>query len=93
LRNCQFYSLLFLLIILFRHNIILTPEGLLDLNPDIVDYYVFLREVETRLRLIKGSSSSKISKSDLQTERIIDTFNMNFEEFFKVKLRKPLEHL
>ena len=58
-------------------------EGLLDLNPDIVDYYVFLREVETRLRLVKGSSSSKISKSDLQTERIIDTFNMSFEEFFK----------
>jgi len=56
-------------------------EGLLDLNPDIVDYYVFLREVETRLRLVKGSSSSKISKSDLQTERIIDTFNI--EEFFK----------
>jgi len=58
-------------------------EGLLDLNLDIVDYYVFLREVETRLRMVKGSSSSKISKSDLQTERIIDTFNMSFEEFFK----------
>lgn len=57
-------------------------EGLLDLNPDIVDDYIFLREVETRLRLVKGSSSSKISKFDKQTERIINSFNLNNNDFF-----------
>jgi glutamate-ammonia-ligase adenylyltransferase len=64
-------------------------EGLLDFDPDIVDDYVFLREIETRLRLVKGSSTSKLSKNDPITSRIADNFEMDLKTFWdKIKNTK-----
>ncbi|WP_297888351.1 glutamine-synthetase adenylyltransferase [Sulfurihydrogenibium sp.] len=64
-------------------------EGLLDSDPDIVDEYIFLREIETRLRLVKGSSTSKLAKNDSITLRIAQTFDMDIKEFWnKVKNTK-----
>ena len=64
-------------------------EGILDFDPDVLDDYVFLREIETRLRLVKGSSTSKLSKEDRMTARIADTFGMDLKTFWnKVKNTK-----
>ncbi len=64
-------------------------EGLLDFDPDIVDDYIFLREIETRLRLVKGSSTSKLSKNDPITSRIADNFEMDLKTFWdKIKNTK-----
>ncbi|MEN3039855.1 MAG: glutamine-synthetase adenylyltransferase, partial [Candidatus Kryptonium sp.] len=67
-------------------------EGLLDFRPELVDDYLFLREVETRLRMVKGSSTSKLYKNSPITNRIATTFEMNIEIFWE-KLKKTKEHI
>ncbi|MFN3977235.1 bifunctional [glutamate--ammonia ligase]-adenylyl-L-tyrosine phosphorylase/[glutamate--ammonia-ligase] adenylyltransferase [Sulfurihydrogenibium azorense] len=57
-------------------------EGLLDFDPDVVDDYIFLREIETRLRLVKGLSTSKLTKDDTITGRIADTFELDTKTFW-----------
>lgn len=58
-------------------------EGLLDYKPELVDDYLFLREVETRLRMVKGSSASKLVKNSPVTERVATTFGMELEKFWQ----------
>lgn len=58
-------------------------EGLLDYKPELVDDYLFLREVETRLRMVKGSSISKLVKDSQITQRVAMTFGMDTEKFWQ----------
>lgn len=73
-------------------------EGLLDYKPELVDDYLFLREVETRTRMVKGSSASKLLKDSQITERVAMTFNMDRQKFWdrlksvKEDIRKQFLH-
>lgn len=67
-------------------------EGLLDFKPELVDDYLFLREVETRLRMVKGSSSSKLDINNPITRRVATTFDMDLSNFWE-KLKVIKDHI
>jgi len=51
--------------------------------PDMLDDYLFLREVEARLRIIKGIGISKISLNSPYFYRIAHSFNKSERELWK----------
>lgn len=67
-------------------------EGLLDYKPELIDDYLFLREAETRLRMVKGSSTSKLQKNSWITSRVAHTFNMELTVFWD-NLKKAKERI
>jgi glutamate-ammonia-ligase adenylyltransferase len=56
--------------------------------PKIFESYLFLREVETRLRMIKGTGISKISKKSPNFYRIAHSFNMETDEMWDKILKE-----
>ncbi len=50
--------------------------------PHLLQHYLFLREVETRLRMIKGIGISKISKKSPHLYRVAHSFNMESNELW-----------
>ncbi|MEJ5172708.1 MAG: glutamine-synthetase adenylyltransferase [Hydrogenothermaceae bacterium] len=67
-------------------------EGVLDFKPELIDDYLFLREVETRLRMVKGSSSSKLNLDNEITRRVASTFDMDTNTFWQ-KIKSVKEHI
>ncbi len=50
--------------------------------PDLLDDYLFLREIEARLRMIKGLGISKISKKSPYFYRLAHSYNMENNELW-----------
>ena len=57
-------------------------EGVQKYFPYLLDDYIFLREIETRLRMIKGTGSSKIQKNSSDLFRVSYSFGYTPEEFW-----------
>ena len=57
-------------------------EGLEMLDSSLVEDYVFLREIEARLRMIKGQPSSKLKYGSKTFGRIADSFNLSNKELW-----------
>ncbi|GAB6072709.1 bifunctional [glutamate--ammonia ligase]-adenylyl-L-tyrosine phosphorylase/[glutamate--ammonia-ligase] adenylyltransferase [Venenivibrio stagnispumantis] len=57
-------------------------EGVKNIAPDILEDFIFLRDMETKLRMIKGSSSSKLQKESKELSRIANFLNIKEEELF-----------
>ncbi len=57
-------------------------KGLSEFKPELITDYVFLREIETRLRMVKGTGSSKLDKNSSITSRIAETFGLSSEELW-----------
>ncbi len=58
-------------------------EGLKMCDPSLVEDYVFLREIEARLRMIKGQPSSKLKYKSKVLGRIASSFNISQEELWE----------
>ena len=63
-----------------RETNILT--GLEEFKPELIPDYIFLREIETRLRMVKGTGTSKLEKNSPITDRIAETFGFTNEELW-----------
>ncbi len=61
-------------------NILLIVERYL---PELLNNYIFLREVEARLRMIKGIGISKISLNSPFLERVAHSFNMESKDLWE----------
>jgi glutamate-ammonia-ligase adenylyltransferase len=57
-------------------------KGLSEFKPELIPDYVFLREIETRLRMVKGTGSSKLEKNSPITGRIAETFGLSSEDLW-----------
>ncbi len=62
-------------------------KGLSVFKPELIPEYIFLREIETRLRMVKGTGSSKLEKNSPITDRIAETFGMTSEELWDKVLK------
>ncbi|RMB00263.1 [protein-PII] uridylyltransferase family protein [Hydrogenothermus marinus] len=54
-----------------------------DYYPEMIDKYIFLREVETRLRMIKATGISRIGKNSPYIYRLAKSFNLDEEKLWK----------
>ncbi|NPA13523.1 MAG: glutamine-synthetase adenylyltransferase [Aquificae bacterium] len=58
-------------------------EGIKHFNLDLMDDYLFLREVEARLRMIKGVGMSKIYKNSPYLSRIAHSFGVEADKLWE----------
>ncbi len=61
-------------------------NGLYQFKPELIPDYIFLREIETRLRMVKGTGTSKLEKYSPITSRIAETFGMSGEDLWNKTL-------
>jgi len=67
-------------------------EGVKNIAPDILEDFIFLRDMETKLRMIKGSSSSKLQKGSKELSRIANFLNIKEDELFN-QIKNSKNHI